>query len=249
MHGVVLFLHIVEVAGVLVDFVCADHALKQKEGVEVLMLPAGRVIEHSDRAVEHLIVTDHKQARVEHRLLRVEHRQGGRSWQRGEVLFHEVDQLVVPDGARSHDHHVLAEVVPLVEFHDHVARDLADVVDIAEDGLAHHVLAEDVEVDVLHEGLLRVLVYCFQLLPDGVLLQLDVVAVIRAVAEHVAHDLDGAGDAVRKAERVVHGVLAARVGVELRARVLDLHLELPSRSVLGAFEVQVLQKVRRTRAF
>jgi len=49
MHRVVLFADIVQVCTVLIDLVAANHALEKQERVEVLMLPAWRVIEDSNR--------------------------------------------------------------------------------------------------------------------------------------------------------------------------------------------------------
>ena len=38
-HGIVLFLHVVEVTSVLVDLKRADHSLEKQECVEIFMLP------------------------------------------------------------------------------------------------------------------------------------------------------------------------------------------------------------------
>ena len=95
-----------------------------------------------------------------------------------------------------------------MEVCDHLPVDLPDVVDVAEDRLAHHVVAIAIEVDILHESLLGVLVGRLKLLPDCVLLHLEVIAIVDAVAEHVAEDLHRLRDAVWEAEGVVERVLA-----------------------------------------
>jgi hypothetical protein len=46
-HAVVLLLDIVQVLSMSIDGVVPEYPLQQQEGVEVFMLPAGRVIEHS----------------------------------------------------------------------------------------------------------------------------------------------------------------------------------------------------------
>ena len=66
------------------------------------------------------------------------------------MLLDQVDKLVVSDGACTHDDDILAEIISLVVVDNHIARDLTDVVDVAENGLSHHVLSEDVKVDVFH---------------------------------------------------------------------------------------------------
>lgn len=106
------------------------------------------------------------------------------------MLLDEVDELLVSDRSRTHDNHVLTEVVSLMEVSDHFSVDLADVIDVSENRLAHHVFPVDVEIDILHEGLLGVLVRGLELLPDRVFLILEVIVVIDAVADHVAEDFD-----------------------------------------------------------
>ena len=164
------------------------------------------------------------------------------------MLFDQVNKLVVSDGTCTDDDDIFAEIVSLVIVDNHVARDLTDVVDVAENGLSHHVVSKDVKVDVFHEGFLRVLIHRFEFLPYCVLFQLDVVAIICAIAKHIAHDLNGACYSIREAECMVHGMLTARVSIELGSSVFNFHLELPSRAICSALEMQVLQKVRRTRA-
>ena len=164
------------------------------------------------------------------------------------MLLDQVDKLVVSDGARTHDDDILAEIISLVVIDNHIARDLTDVVDVAENGLSHHVLSEDVKVDVFHEGFLRVLIHSFKFLPYCVLFQFDVVAIICAIAKHITHDLNGACYSIREAECMVHSMLTARVSIELGSSVFNFHLELPSCAICSALEMQVLQEMRRARA-
>ena len=160
------------------------------------MLPRWCVVEHSDGGVEHLIVSDHEETWVEDGLFSVEHGLRCRSGQAREVLLYQVNELVMADGACAYDDHILSEVVASMEVHYHIACDLANVVDVAEDGLAHHVLTKDIEVDILHQSLLRVLVHSFKFLPDSVLLKLNMVAIVCAIAEHIAHDFNGTRHAI-----------------------------------------------------
>ena len=185
MHGVVLLANVIEVRAVLIDLVLAHHALQHQERVEVFVLPAGCVVEDTDGGVHHLVVADHEQARVEHSLFQVVHLEVRSTRHRAEVLLNEIDQLLMIHCACSHHYNVLAEIVPRMEVCDHFAIDLANVVDVAENGLTHHVVAEHIEVDILHQSLLRVLIRRFKLLPNRVFLDLEVIVVVNAVAEHV----------------------------------------------------------------
>ena len=124
------------------------------------------------------------------------------------MLLNQVYELLVLHSTRANDNNVLSEVVPPVEVNDHLSVDLSDVVDVSEDWLAHHVLSVDVEVDILHEGLLGVLVDCLQLLPDCILLVLNMVVVVHTIAEHVSHDLHGLGDTAWERQGVVESMLS-----------------------------------------
>lgn len=69
------------------------------------------------------------------------------------MLFSEVDELLVADGASSYNNHVVSEIIGVLKVDDHVSVDLADVIDVSEDGLTHHVFSVNVIVDVFHQSL------------------------------------------------------------------------------------------------
>ena len=50
----------------LVDFVASNHSLEEQERVEVLMRPTRGIVEDTDGRIEHLIVPNHQQTRVEY---------------------------------------------------------------------------------------------------------------------------------------------------------------------------------------
>jgi len=195
-HRVILLLDIIEVLGINIDLVVAEHSLQEQETVEVLVFPAGSVVEHTDRRVDHLVVTDHEEARVEDGLLEVQNGAVRSTGHVREVLLCEVNQLLVVNGTGSNDHHVLTKVVSGVEVDDHVPVDGPDVVDVSKNRLSHHVLSVHVVVNIFHESFLGVLVSSFELLPDGVLLHLEVVVVVDTVGQHVAENLSRFGEAV-----------------------------------------------------
>ena len=73
MHRIVLFLHIIKMCCMLIDFVLTNHALEHQESVEIFVLPRRCIVENSNRGVEHLIVSDHEQSWIEDGLFHVTH--------------------------------------------------------------------------------------------------------------------------------------------------------------------------------
>jgi len=91
---------------------------------------------------------------------------------------------------------IFTEIVSLEEINDHITINLVDVIDVTEDGLAHHVHSENIVVNVLHQSFHVVIVGGFQLLPDGVLLHLEVIIVIVRVADHITENFNGFCDII-----------------------------------------------------
>lgn len=114
------------------------------------MLPRRSVVEDSNGGVDHLVIANHEQAWIVDSLLHIVHRQSGMARQAGKVLLDEVNELLVFNGARAYDDDVLAKERALVEVCDHVASDVANVIDVAKNRLSHHVIPEHVEVNVFH---------------------------------------------------------------------------------------------------
>lgn len=154
------------------------------------MTPAGRIIEHTNARIDHLIVSNEQKTRVKNCLLQTLDRSVRLASHLTEVLLRQVDQHLVLDVTSAHDDHILAVIVSRVVINHHVSVDLPNVVNISQDGLAHHMVPENVIVNVLHQCFLTVLVHALKLLPNGVLFHLEVVVIIDRVAEHVTEDLD-----------------------------------------------------------
>ena len=74
------------------------------------------------------------------------------------------------------------------------------------------------------------------------------IIVVDTVAQHVTEYLDRLSDLFWEAQRVVEGMLTRSVGVELRARVLDLDFKLSTCAISCPLEVQVLEEVGRSGA-
>ena len=74
---------------------------------------------------------------------------------------------------------------------------------------------------------------------------IDGTGIQQRVLEDVAEDLHSNIDVFAKKFRVVDRLFARRVGIQVRAHVLDGDFELPLGSSLRSFEGDVLEKMRR----
>ena len=78
----------------------------------------------------------------------------------------------------SDDHHIFAEVHPLVILNNHLTIDPTNVFNLSENWQAHHVVSVHVEVNVFHQGLKVIVVRRMQFLEDGIFLHFNVIMVI-----------------------------------------------------------------------
>lgn len=151
-HGVVLFLHVIQVLSVLVDSVGAEHVLKQQESIVVVVLDGGSVVENSHVGVVHLVVSDKQQSRNVNRLLRVD--SGSAELGEGaEVVVDLLHKRLVVHIASSNHHQVVSVVVVSMEFSDVVSVEVLKVVSVTVLGLSEHVFTISVEVSVFNGGL------------------------------------------------------------------------------------------------
>mmetsp|Transcript_84400 Transcript_84400/g.116642 ORF Transcript_84400/g.116642 Transcript_84400/m.116642 type:complete len:304 (-) Transcript_84400:533-1444(-) len=190
MHRVILLLDIVDMLGMLVNLVAAEHSLKKEEAVEVFMLPARSIVEYTDAGVDHFIVTDKEETRVIDWRLSVFDRLIVGSWESREVLLTQVNKLLMVYGTSTDNDHVFTIVIGVAEIHNHFTVDLSNVVNITKNRLTHHMFSINVIVNVFHQGLLRVLVGSFQLLPDCVLFQFQMVIIKHRIAKHITENLN-----------------------------------------------------------
>lgn len=70
LHTIVLFGHAVNVLGMFVYLVAAENPLQQQEWIEVFMLPAWSIIEHTYWWIYHLIISDKQQAWIKNGFLK-----------------------------------------------------------------------------------------------------------------------------------------------------------------------------------
>lgn len=174
----------------------------------------------------------------------------------GKVLFGELDEGVVLDGAGADEGHPVGGVV-----FGNVGLEvrLGNRVDVflgAEDGVSErgawqgsakqrgvggrrHTLEGD-RVQVVKDDLFILLLDLFLLPQNHVALPLNRRLFELGVLENVGQDVDRLGDVLVERLGVVDGLLARGVGVEVGAEVLDLELELGLGARPGALEGEVL---------
>lgn len=187
-HGVILLVAIVQVLGVLVDSVRAEHVLQQQEGVEVLVSGGWGIVEHTDVGVIHLIVSDHEQAWDVDWLLSVSGWYVGALWQRVEVLLNGINDLVVVDVSSGDDSDVVSIVVGGVEVSDVVKGNGLSQISVTSDWLSEHMLSEAVEVHVLEQSLLVATMVVLVILAHLVLAEFELSRVEGSVAKHISED-------------------------------------------------------------
>ncbi len=155
-HGVVLLLDIIEMLGVLIDPVRAEHVLQEKEAIVVLVLDGGSVVEDTNVGIDHLIVAGEEHSRDVDRLLGVLDRGGGLLRERGEVLVDRLNKGFVVKVAGTDYNDVVTEVVCGVVVTKVISSDGLDIISISVRRLSHHVLPENVVVNIFEKSPLEV---------------------------------------------------------------------------------------------
>lgn len=88
--------------------------------------------------------------------------------------------------SRAHDDNILSIVVRLMKIDHHIPVNLVNIVDISKDWLTHHMSLENVVVDTFHQCFHVVLICGKQLLPNCVLLLLQMIVIVSGMAKHVS---------------------------------------------------------------
>jgi hypothetical protein len=202
--GVVLLLSIVEMLVVLLDIVVTDHRLQELEGVVVLVVDAGSIVENTDVGVVHLVITHHEQRGSVDCLDSVV-TLGGEDRlvdNGGEVKVHLFDEGVVVDGTSADNNHVFAGVVGSAVVLEVVRSEVLEVVVVTADRLAHHVVSVGVEMASLEGGGQVVLVE--EVVLGGLLLlgELELSVINEGVGDHVTKKGDGTADSALVAGHV-----------------------------------------------
>lgn len=245
MHRVVLLVDIVEVLGVLVNSVRAEHVLQEKEGVVVLVLHRGSIIEDTNVGVDHLIVSNEEDRGRVDGLLGV--LGGGLAGlgQGGEGLLNLFDDLGVVHVTGGNDDKVVAEVVGGVVSSEVIGANLLEKVSITLDGLTEHVISITVEEGVLERSLLVSGMVGLVLAADLLLEDLELGRVEGGVADGVTEKVDGSAGVILEHGQVEAGVLSVGVSAVLSAHGGHLIGELALGSRGGASVGHSLNEIGR----
>lgn len=225
----------------------ADQRLENHESVVVRVRP-GAAFE-SDGELDVLLV------RVEDGGLRADELGGGNGGNlsgRGEAsesLGSEIDELLVLHSSSSDENHSVGGVVVLDVLEDVSSLDASDVLRWAKDGVTQRALLESDRVEVVENDLL---VTGFDLLhfsKNHRTLSLNALLGEKRVLDNVGEKVDGLRNILLERSSEEAGDLARSVGIQRSAKVLDLNLQLLSRSAGGALESKMLEEVSGTVVF
>ena len=152
-HGVVLFVDIIEMFSVLVDSISTEHVLHELESEVILVFDTWSIIEDTNVGVDHLIISNHEKSWDVDWCLGVLCWDGGLEWEGREVLFNGVNNLGMVNITGGNDDDVLTNVVSSVVVSEVIGTKGLGKISISFDWLSHHVLSVGVEVGVLKSGL------------------------------------------------------------------------------------------------
>lgn len=222
----------------------ADQGVGDHERNVILIAPSAAFNSDGDvgqrqRVVAHANLRAGEAAGREQRRLSIEG-----VLQLSQLLLGQLHQVVVLDAAGGGQHDARRVVVGVDVVLQVLSRDRFDVLGGAEDGVAQRRSLIGGGVQVIEHDLLQVALHLLHLAQDDAALALDLGLAQLGVLDDVAEDFDGLRHVLRQTFGVEDGLLAAGVGVEVRAEVLDFQLEVGLRALGGAFERHVLEEVR-----
>lgn len=187
-HAVVLLLNIIEMLGVLVNSVGAKHVLEEHEGVEVLVLHGGSIVEDSNVGVVHLVITDEHEGRNVDSLIHVLSDTGGGLGDRLEGVVNLINESGVIDVTSSDDDKVVTEVVGSLVSGEVLHGEGGKLISVTLDGLAEHVVSVGVEVSVFKGGVLEIVLVVSVISGNLLLKDLELSLVEGGVSNGVTED-------------------------------------------------------------
>ena len=138
------------------------------------MAPAWRFPENTEILVLQGIIDVVKHSRSELWLVHIQYFLVAMPLQSSEVLFSQVDNLLVINASRGTNYHVFTVIHSLVVLDNHLPCDFIDVFNLAEDRKTHFMVSPDIEIDLLHKSLIIIIISRKKLLPNGRLFTLNV---------------------------------------------------------------------------
>ena len=138
------------------------------------------------------------------------------------MLLGQLDDLVVLDPAGRRQHHVRGGVVARQEGEEIVAADRLDRVGGAEHRPAERLVGQRGLLELVEDQVVGRVERLADLLQDDAALALQLVGIEHRIAQDVGHHLDAERHVLLQDRGVVGGDLAAGIGVEAAADILDL---------------------------
>ena len=219
--GVVLLLAIVKMLSVLLDVVVTDHVTEELEGVVVLVVDRGSVVEDTNVGVVHLIVTHHQESGNVDTLVSVRLLNSSFLLDAAEGLLDLTDEVVVLDGTSSNNDHLVTDEVSAAVLREDVRGKVLEVIGITTHWLSEHMVTESVEVDGLVHSSFEVLVESFVGLTLLLLGDLKLCGVEGGVAESVTEHGNSTASVSLEAVNVEAGDFTSSVRADSGTHGLD----------------------------
>lgn len=245
-HRVVLLVDIVEMLGVLVNSVAAEHVLEEQEAVVVLILDAWGIVEDTNVRVDHLIISDEQKSWDVDWLLGVQSWDIGGLWKGGESVLNGIDDLVVGNVTSSNNDDVVTIVVGGVVVSDVIGTEGLSQISVTLDWLTEHVLSVGVEVDVLEGSFNISIVVVLVFHADLILDELEFSAVDGWVGDHITEEADSLAGVTLEALEVEGSEFSIGVTAVSGTHVLDGFSELSLGGRSGTSKSHLLEKVGNT---
>ncbi len=135
---------------ILINLVVTENSLQQQERVKVFVMPARGVIEDTNTWVDHLVISYHEETWVEYSLFCAYDRQRVFACKAREVLFTQINKLLMFYFASTYYDNILSVIVSPVEIYNHVPINRSNIVNISKNRLSHHVFSVNIVVDIFH---------------------------------------------------------------------------------------------------
>jgi hypothetical protein len=180
-------------SSVFVNAVITEHILEEEEWVIVGILDWRSVVEDSNIAVNHLIITNEEQGGDIDGSLFANYLFSswglfGKALESTRNLTHE---FIVVNIACTDNNNVVSEVVSGMEVTNVISREWLKDITVSLDWLTHHVFSVTIEVNILNCCLKEAFIVGLVLISYLLLCNFKLVSIECAIADHISKELDG----------------------------------------------------------
>ncbi len=162
----------------------------------------------------------------------------------GEAVARHLHQALVVHIAGSRDHHVVAHIVALHVFADHVRAEVADGVDRTQNGAPDRLARICSLLEQVEDVVVGIVAGSANLLHDHLLFPRQFVVFEQRVLQDVRQDIGGQHHIILEHAGEIAGVLDGGCSVEIAAHIFDRLGDLERCAAGGALERHVLEQVR-----